>query len=226
MATIKLDAQLRSETGKGAARTMRRAGLVPAVIYGHGEETRACAVSTKELEKLVSSGSHESTLIELALDDGKTRSVLIREVQIHPYRPQVLHVDFLAVRKGEKVKLDVPVRLTGIAPGVKEGGIMEHLRHEVEVRCLPAKIPEYLELDVSGMGMGDAVTVEDLVVPEGVEVLSDATATIAAVVPPAVLKVAEPEEEELVEVAEEEAEPEVIGRGKPAEEEESSQEEK
>ncbi len=218
---VKLQVKPRTETGKGAARTLRRQGYIPGVIYGHGEQTRACQVERKQLEKLVTSGSYESTIIDLKLEDGATSSVLIREVQVHPYRSEVLHVDFLAVRKGEKVKLEVPVRLVGVAPGVKEGGIMEHLRHEVEIRCIPSKIPEALDLEISEMGIGDSVTVADLYVPEDVEVLTDAAATIASVVPPAVLKVEEevPEEVEVEGVVEEEAEPEVVGRGRPAEEE-------
>ncbi len=220
----KLSASSRNETGKGAARTLRRTGLIPAVVYGHGEETRACSVSKKQLERVITSRGYESTLIELKMDDGKSQNVLIREVQIHPYRPEVLHVDFLAVHKGEKVKLEVPVRFLGVAPGVKEGGIMEHLRHEVEVRCIPSKIPEALEFDISGLGIGDGVSVGDLTVPEGVELLTDLGATIASIVPPTVHKVEEPvEEEELL--PEEAAEPELVGRGKEAEEEEAPQEE-
>ncbi|UCC49554.1 MAG: 50S ribosomal protein L25/general stress protein Ctc [Gemmatimonadota bacterium] len=217
-----LEAQLRTETGKGAARSLRRQGYVPGVIYGHGEETRACKVNTKELERLLTSGSYESTLIELKLDNGDTPRVLIREVQVHPYRSEVLHVDFLAVHRGEKVRLEVPVRLDGVARGVKEGGILEHLRHEVEIRCDPDQIPEALELDISELGIGDSVTVVDLSTPAGVEILSDSSVAIAAIVPPAALKVEEVVEE--VEAVEEEAEPEVIGRGKPAEEEAEEQE--
>jgi large subunit ribosomal protein L25 len=183
-------------------------------------------VNTKELERLVSSGGHESTLIELKLEDGKTQRVLIRDVQIHPYRPEILHVDFLAVHEGEKVKLEVPVRLNGVAPGVKEGGIIEHLRHEIEIRCIPSNIPEALDFDISHLGIGDSVTVGELEVPEGVEILDELTATIAAIVPPAVLKVEEVEEVEELEAAEEEAEPELVGRAKAAEEQqEASREE-
>jgi large subunit ribosomal protein L25 len=219
---VTLEAQLRTETGKGAARSLRRQGYVPGIIYGHGEETRACKINTKELERLLTSGSYESTLIELKLDNGDTPRVLIREVQIHPYRSEVLHVDFLAVHRGEKVRLEVPVRLDGVARGVKEGGILEHLRHEVEIRCDPDQIPEALELDISELGIGDSVTVVDLSAPAGVEILSDSSVAIAAIVPPAALKVEEVVEE--VEAVEEKAEPEVIGRGKPAEEEAEEQE--
>jgi large subunit ribosomal protein L25 len=220
MATVTLDAQVRTEKGKGAARVLRREGFIPGVIYGYGEQTHACKVEMKQLEKLLSSGGYESTLIELKLDNGTTYSALIREVQVHPYRSEVLHIDFLAVHKGEKVKLEVSVRLVGVAPGVKEGGIMEYLRHDVEIRCIPSKIPEALELDISEMGIGDTATVANLVQLEDVEIMSDPSAAIVSVVPPAVLKVEEPEEEVAAEEAEEEeAEPEVVGRGKAAEEE-------
>ena len=220
---VTLQAELRVETGKGAARALRRSGSVPGVIYGHGEETRACKVETKELEQLLTSVSYENTLIELKLDNGDTSRVLIREVQFHPYRRQILHVDFLAVHKGEKVRLAVPVRVVGSAPGVKEGGIMEHLRHEVEVRCTPAEIPEALELDVSEMDIGSTLSVADLAVPEGVEVMDDPAAALTSVVPPTVHKVEEEEVVEEVEVAAEEGvEPEVVGRGKPAEGEEEA----
>ncbi len=224
---LTVKAEARTESGKGAARALRRQGYVPAVIYGHGEETRPCKIELKQLEKLLASSSFESTLIDLKLDDGKTQRVLIREVQVHPYRPEVLHIDFLAVRKGEKVKLEVLVRLVGVSPGVKEGGIIEHLRHEVEIRCIPSMIPEALEFDISEMGIGDSLTVGDLEVPEDVEMLSDPSATIISIVPPAVLKVEEEEveEEEEGEVgAEEQAEPEVVGRGKPAEQEAAEEE--
>lgn len=227
MAKATLDAQLRNETGKGAARSLRRAGYVPAVIYGHGETTRACKVEKKELERLLSSIAHESTLIDLKLDNGDTSRVLIRELQVHPYRPEVLHVDFLAVHKGEKVRLDVAVQLQGAAPGVKEGGVLEHLRHEVEIRCDPDAIPEALELDISGLGIGDTLTVGDLKVVPGVEVLVDPSASIVTVVPPTVHKVEEEEEEEVEVPLEEEeaAEPELVGRRRAAEEEEAPEEE-
>jgi large subunit ribosomal protein L25 len=221
---VKLEAQLRSETGKGAARSLRRSGFVPAVVYGHGEETRSCKVDTKELERLLTSVQWENTIIDLMMDDGEASDVLIRDVQIHPVRPEVLHIDFLAVHKGKKVKLDVPVRLVGVAPGVKEGGIMEHHRNDVEIRCIPSKIPEALELDISAMGIGDVASVSQLQAPEGVEILSDLAGAIASVVPPTVHKVEAEEVAEEVEVVEEAAEPEVIGRGKPAEAEGEAEE--
>jgi large subunit ribosomal protein L25 len=226
MATVTLEAQLRTERGKGAARALRREGFVPGIIYGHGEETRACKINAKEFERLVTRVAYESTVIDLKLDDGNTPQVLIRDIQIHPYRPEVLHVDFLTVRKGEKVKLSVPVHLTGVAAGVKEGGILEHLRHEVEIRTIPSKIPEALEIDVTELTIGDQVTVADLTTDEEVEILAEMTAAIAQLVPPIVHKIEEEEAEEVaVEGEEEVAEPEVVGRGKAADEEEAAKEE-
>lgn len=222
---VSLKVETRSDTGKEAARSLRRQGFVPAVIYGHGEETLACMVEKKQLERLLTTTAYESTLIDLMTDNGEKR-VLIREVQFHPFKPQVLHVDFLTVRKGEKIRLEVPIRLTGEAPGVKEGGILERLRHEVSIRCAPAAIPEALELDISELAIGDSLTVGDLTAPEGVEFLDDASATICSIVPPTVVQVEEEEvpEEEVEEVEGEAAEPEVVGRGKPAEEEAPTEE--
>lgn len=195
---VKLEVERRSETGKGAARTLRREGYVPAVVYGHGQESQPCKVPSKELEKLLTSISYENTLIDLKVGGGRSRPVLIREVQVHPFKPEVLHVDFLVVRKGEKLRVEVPIRLVGLAPGVKEGGIMEHLLREVEVRCDPDAIPESLELDVSALEVGDSLTVGDLPVPAGVEVMEEATSAVCAVVPPTkVEEVVAPEAEEL-----------------------------
>ena len=202
---------------------MRRSGYVPAVVYGHGEETRACKLEWRELEKVLTSVHWENTIIDLKMDDGKAADVLIRDVQLHPCRPEVLHIDFLAVHKGEKVKLEVPVQVIGVAPGVKEGGILEHHRMEVEIRCLPSRIPASLEIDVSGLGIGDVANVRDLVVPEGVEILDDLDSTICSIVPPAALKHEVEEAAAVLGAEAEAAEPEVIGRGKPAAEEETEE---
>lgn len=230
---VKLEAEHRTETGKGAARSLRAEGYVPAVLYGRDEETKICKVEHAKLERLLTSVSWENTLIELKLD-GEDQRVLIREVQIHPVRPQVLHVDFLAVHKGEKLRLEVPVHLVGHAPGVEEGGIMEHHRHELEIRCDPDAIPETLELDVSGMEVGDSLTVGDLRAPEGVEIFADTSTAICSVVPPTVIKVEEPEVEELEalegeeleegEEREEGEEPEEGEEGEPSAEERSREE--
>lgn len=220
---VSLKVEPREMTGKGAARSLRREGFVPGVIYGHGRETQECKVDTTEIEKVLTSISWENTIIDLKLDGGAT-PVLIREVQIHPFKPEVLHVDFLVIRKGEKLRVEVPIRLVGHAPGVEEGGIMEQPRHEVEIRCDPDAIPEVLELDVSGLEVGDSLSIGDLVVPPGVEILDEPERTICAVVPPTKVEEPEPveaEEVELEAVIGEEGEEIEEAEGAPSPEEES-----
>ena len=217
---VTLEVEEREVTGKGAARQLRREGWVPAVIYGHGEDSRHLKVRGDTLEALLGRISVDNTLIELELD-GASERVLIREVQRHPVRPDILHVDFFHIREDETIRVDVPLRLIGHAQGVEEGGILQQNRHEVAVECLPGDIPEYFELDVSGLDVGDSLHVADLQAG-GVTILEELDLTLCTVVPPTVITVEE--EEELPEEAAllEELEPEVVGR---AEEEEEEDEE-
>lgn len=223
--THTLNAQHRTERGKGAARKLRSEGLIPAVVYGHGEETRALSVDAHELEVLFSKISVENTIINLKIAEEKAEvPALVREVQNHPVRPLVLHVDFYQIHAGVAVEVDIPLRLIGSAVGVREGGILEHVVHELPIRCLPDRIPSVLELDVSGMEMGDSLHVSDIVLPEGVEALLDPERTVCAVVAPAVVPTdeEEPEDEELAAtgVGGEVGEPELIRRRAEEEEEE------
>lgn len=216
---VTLQAERRSEAGKGAARQLRRTGYVPAVVYGHGEENENLKVRVEELEMLLHRISVDNTLIDLRVKGKGSRPVLIREVQRHPFRPDILHVDFFQIHADEKIRVEVPLRLKGKAPGVEEGGILQQRRHEIEVECLPGEIPEYFELDVSSLGIGESLQVGDIIAG-GVTVLEELDRTVCSVVPPTVIKVEEEEEVEVVEL--EELEPEVIGR---AREEEAAEEE-
>ncbi|MGH7501285.1 MAG: 50S ribosomal protein L25/general stress protein Ctc [Longimicrobiales bacterium] len=212
-----LAARPRSETGKGANRQMRMSGRIPAVVYGHGEETRKLSVDAHELERLFSRIHVENTLITLEVDGaGGPVKALVREIQTNSVRNQVLHVDFYLIHAGEKLTVQIPIKLVGAAPGVKAGGVMQHALDELEVSCLPDAIPERIEVDISGLEIGDSIHVRELVVPEGVEVETDEDRTVCSVVPPAVLVEEVPAEPVVAEVVE----PEVIGRGKPEEEEE------
>ncbi|MFW6201924.1 MAG: 50S ribosomal protein L25/general stress protein Ctc [Gemmatimonadota bacterium] len=195
-----LNATLREGRGKGSARKLRREGRIPAVVYGHGEDTRAISVDEAELDRLFAHISIENTLIELKVDGGAPVRTLVREVQTHPWKQEVLHVDFYQIRAGEKITLDIPIRLIGTAAGAKEGGILQQRMHELEVECLPAAIPESIEVDISELELGDSLHVGDLPLPEGVETDVDPERTVCSVVTPTVLKV---EEEEEVEVPEE-----------------------
>lgn len=206
---VTLEAEGREATGKGAARRLRREGWVPAVIYGHGEDSRHLKVRGDTLEALLGRISVDNTLIELE-HDGTSERVLIREVQRHPVRPDILHVDFFHIREDETIRVDVPLRLVGHAPGVEEGGILQQNRHEIAVECLPGDIPEYFELDVAGLDIGDSLHVADLQAG-GVTILEDLDLTLCTVVPPTVIAVEE-EEELPEEAALLELEPEVVGR--------------
>jgi large subunit ribosomal protein L25 len=217
MATAQLSASPRNTIGKGAARTLRSAGQIPAVIYGHAREPQALAIPTREFEKLLERVSAESTVIELTLDGGVTRT-LIREIQRHPFKKQILHIDFQELVAGEKVSVNVPIVLTGTPEGVRlSGGILSQVMSELSVRVDPVNIPRRVEADVTNVAIGHSLHVSDLKVPEGVEVLDDADATVAVVSAPKVEVEPTPGPVEGVEAA---AEPELIRKTKEEGEEE------
>ena len=205
--SARLTARARTTSGKGAARQLRRSGQLPAVVYGRREEAESLALDTHELSRLLSRIHAATTVIDLEVDGGKPRPVLIREIQRHPYRPQLLHVDFFEIRADVKIRVSVPLHLLETPAGVEMGGILQHLRHEIEVECLPNEIPSEFTIDVSALEIGDSLNVSD-VDTGGVVVLDDEGLTICTVVPPAVEEVEEEEELEEVEDAEAEAEAE------------------
>lgn len=214
-----ISANSREETGKGAARTVRRSGRVPGILYGHGEESTPLSVDARELQRLVHSVSIENTIVDLALDGGRAAvKVLIREIQRHPTRDQYLHIDFFHVAMDEKLSVEVPIVVVGVPIGVKDkGGIMDHQLRELAVFCLPGEIPEKIEVDVSMLDIGDSIHVADLPVPEGIEVETDAERSVVAVLAPTVVAA---EEEAAAATEEELAEPELIGKRKADEDEE------
>lgn len=186
MSTATLSATLRSESGKGAARALRRAGSVPAVIYGHKREPMSLSVSTRELERLLERVAAESTVVELSID-GKVSRTLIREIQKHPFKKQLVHVDFQELVAGEKITLSIPLVLVGVSVGVRSfGGILDQTMRELEISVDPSAIPNHIDVDVSALGVGDSVHVRDLKVPAGVTVLTDAEASVVVVAAPKV----------------------------------------
>ena len=205
--TATIRAQTRDETGKGAARTARRGGRVPGILYGHGEESVALSVDAGELSRLVHSISVDNTIVDLDVA-GDPYKVLIREIQKHPFRDEFVHIDFFHVAMDEKIHVEIPVVLAGVATGVKnKGGVLDHQLREIEVFCLPGNIPEKVEIDVSELDIGDSIHVRDIALPD-VEILADPDRSVVAVLAPTVIEV----EEEAA--AEEILEPELIGRGK------------
>src|SRR5437660_11664414 len=188
--TISLTASPRQATGKGGARQARFRGKVPAVIYGHGRDTQPLELEAKALEKALTGIEPASTIIELAVDGKAAVKTLIREIQRHPLRPDIIHVDFYEIHAAEKVKLKVPVHLVGSPDGVRNaGGVLDQVTREVEIEVLPENIPDRVELDVTALKIGDSLHVRELTIPNA-KILTEADLTIATVVPPRAEEVA------------------------------------
>ena len=182
MATATLDATPRDTTGKGAARSLRREGRVPGVIYGHAREPRSLAVSARDLGKLLSHISAASTVVELSLDGASTKT-LIREIQRHPFRKhEILHVDFQELVAGEKVSVSVPLVYVGTPADVRSAaGVLDQIMHEVELLCDPSSIPNHVDVDVSGLTIGHSIHASELTLPAGVELVDDPERTVCVV---------------------------------------------
>lgn len=206
-----LNARVRSDKGKGVARKLRQAGEVPAVVYGHGQEGRSLSVNTHELETLLTRINPENTIIDLKVDGGKPLQALIREVQHHPSRPSILHVDFFEIRANETLQVAVPVVLTGTAVGVSEGGgMLQEILRELQVETLPADIPSSIELDVSSLEVGQSLHVSDVMLSVGT-VLNDPELVVCTVSAPTVAAL--PEDTEAEGGVGGDVEPELVGRG-------------
>ena len=222
MERIKIQASNRVERGKEIAKKIRKEGSVPAVVYSK-DTNLSLTILTSSIKLLRSIHFSESAIIDLEiLDDKKSKPipVIIKDIQLHPLSEEVIHIDFLKVSLTEKIKVHVPLALKGEAKGVKEeGGVLEQILRDVEIEALPLDIPENIEVDISDLGIGNSLHVEDLSLAGNLKILTDASATVLTVI-------AKKEEEEVVEAAVEEeagaAEPEVIKEKK----EEAGEEEK
>ncbi len=205
---VTLKARLRDGKGKGVARKLRAAGQIPAVAYGHGLEGRSLSLDAHELELLLGTINPENTIIDLQIEGSKPAQALIREVQKHPSRPYILHVDFFQVRAGEKLHVEIPIRLHGTPIGVRdEGGILQEVLREVSVECLPKDIPSAIDIEIGELRLGDSVLVSSITL-DNVAILNDPDLVICTIATPTVE--AEPEPGEGEEGVEGEAEPELI----------------
>ncbi len=208
--------------GNGPARVLRRAGQIPAVLYGRKIEPVLLSVNTKDLEQILKKGSFGQVILNLVIQNGKkvTRSAIIKELQTHPVSGNLIHIDFYEVDMKRQIKVMVPVVTTGKSVGIEEGGLLNIVRRELEVFCLPGDIPEAIEIDISELTIGDSIHVEDVPLGENVEVATDLNYTVVTVLSPKV-------EEEVVEEEEEELEGEEEGaEGEAAEAEAEPEEEK
>ena len=205
MSTASLSASVRAETGKGAARKIRQAGNIPAVIYGHGREPQSLTLNTRDTDKLLKTIAISSTVIELDID-GQTARTLIREVQRHPFKRTITHIDFQELVAGETVSVQIPIVYVGVPEGVRlGGGLLDQILHQLHVEVDPSSIPNHIDVDVSALKVGKSLHVSDLVLAAGIKVLDEPGTTVCIVQVPKVAV------EAVVDGA---AEPEVI-RAKP-----------
>jgi large subunit ribosomal protein L25 len=182
---VAVAAERRDETGKGAARTLRRAGKIPAVIYGHGREPEALVLDATAFGRAIQGHAVSSTILDVSVAGGAPVKALVREMQRDALRADtILHVDLYEVRADEAILVEVPIHLVGIPDGVRNhGGVVDHSLRAVEIRVLPTEIPEFLELDVTALGIGDHLSVADLVLPTG-EFETDAETVVCSVLAP------------------------------------------
>ncbi len=168
---LKLTAEIRTDVGKGASRRLRHENEIPAIVYGADKEPQSLTLKHNEVIKALESEEFFTQIITLDVN-GKSQKVVLKDLQRHAFKPKVLHMDFLRIKASEKITMLIPLHFIGeeVAPGVKlEGGIISHALSEVEVRCLPADLPKYIEVDVSDMKLNDSIHLSDLKVPAGVE---------------------------------------------------------
>ena len=223
MEQIDLKAQVRKTTGKGPARTLRREGRMPAVLYGQKTDSIMLSIDIKEFEQIVKKANIGSLLLNLQIQNGKTltRPAMIKELQTNPVTGAFLHVDFYEIDMQRKITVSVPVVTRGKSAGVEEGGMLQIVRRELELYCLPTAIPEAIKVDITDLEIGDAIHVREIALPAEVELPEDVDFTVVTVLAPKIEEevVAEEEIEEGEEAAEEEgAEGEAAAEETPSEE--------
>ena len=192
---LTISAEPRERAGKGASRALRREGRVPAVIYGGKEEPTPIHVEAKELVRLLDTGHFMNSIVEIEVG-GKKMKTLPKDVSLHPVTDRPVHADFFRLAKGAKVEVQVPVVFVNEAasPGLKKGGVLNIVRHELELVCDAEKIPSEIEIDVEGKEVGDSIHISEVTLPEGSEsAITDRDFTIATLVAPSALKKAEEE---------------------------------
>ncbi|MBI4395641.1 MAG: 50S ribosomal protein L25 [Elusimicrobia bacterium] len=214
MQTVELTGNKREISTKGALRSLRVKGEIPAVVYGGADSSKTLSVNGKEFRQLLK--AHGTNMVVSLKLDSKTETVLVKQAQRDPLTRDFVHVDFQRISLTEKIEVSVPLRVKGEAPGVKlSGGILEHILREVKVTCLPTDIPHALDVDVSSLQINQGIKVKDLTLPKGIEMVTDAEHLVINIVSPKVEEAPAPAEAAAAAGA---AEPEVIAKGKKPEE--------
>ena len=205
MNTIELKAENRTTKGNGPARALRRSGRVPAVLYGPSREPNMLSLIRRDLDDILKQGGMGRTILNIVLDDGKTtKPAMIKELQTHPVSSDILHVDLYEIAMDRKIRVSVPVTTTGKSIGVEQGGMLQLIRRELEVFCLPNEIPGTISIDITNLDIGDAIHVEEIPLAGNVEIPHEVNFTVLTVTSRKAETVEAEEEEE--EVAEAEAE--------------------
>ncbi|MEN9285109.1 MAG: hypothetical protein RLZZ179_2602 [Verrucomicrobiota bacterium] len=185
-----LTAHTRKRSGSGALNSLRREGLIPAVVYGKSQPSLNVRLNAKQVETVLHHSVSEQILVNLTIEDsGETKLALIQDVQHNPLTGAIIHLDFHAISENERIHANVPLELVGDAAGVKAGGLLEHLVHKLEVQCLPKDLPEIIRVDVTGIEVGKALHLREIPLPEGVRASADGELIVALVSEP---RVAEP----------------------------------
>jgi len=169
--SFELEAEFRETQGKGASRRLRRAGKVPAILYGGHSDARALTLSHQKLSIMLENERFYSTILNLKVGD-ESQAAILKDVQRHPFKNAIVHIDFQRVEDNERIRISIPLHFKGesISPGVKsQGGIVFHMRNDVEVSCLPKDLPEFIEVDISGLSLNESIHLSQLKIPQGVQ---------------------------------------------------------
>lgn len=203
MEEINLTALPRDNMGKCPSKRLRKEGFVPAVLYGpHIEGALSLSLHNKELEKILHTAAGGNVLVNLNIDGGKPRKVMFKDVMRHPLRGSLQHVDLFEILMDQKISVEVPIHLTGKAAGLAFGGIVQHDTRKITVKCLPSRIPDSIDLDITSLGIGDSLHVKDVKLSEGVEAVDDPELTLVSIQSPAGEVTAKTAEEAAAEIAE------------------------
>jgi large subunit ribosomal protein L25 len=198
MANLVIKSELRTKAGKGSSRAIRREGRLPAVVYGAKKEVVTITVDHVDIMKLLNTGAFLSTTYDIEIDGGKKELVLPRDVQFHPVTDWPMHVDFLRLAENATIAINVAVNFLNEeeSPGLKEGGIINAVRHDLELNCPANNIPEAIDIDLTGLELGDSIHISDITLPKGVTpVIDDRDFTIATIAAPSGLKSDEEDED-------------------------------
>lgn len=211
MARYTLTARIREQKGKEASKKLRSSNQLPAIFYGPNVDPIMLTVNLLDIQKIMKKTAGENIILGLQIESEKgsdSRVVMIKELQTDPVKDSYIHADFYEVSMDKEITIDVPVRLINTPEGVKNGGILQHVRREITISCLPDKLMEHIDVDVSELDIGDSLHIRDIVLPEGIKTLQEETLTVAVVIAPTVSQVQEAEAE-----GEEEGEDKVPEKG-------------